>query len=97
MKLLLVMLLLFPGVALASGECCFVGPGDCFVIRSVSEMNTCEVTPNSVALESPCTESPECMLSEEPASQPPERISGLLRRDAMTKEPIVKADASLHP
>ena len=82
MKLLLVLLLLFPGVAMASDKCCFMGPGDCFVIGSASEMDICKKSPSTVALSSSCKESPECMLSEEPASQQPELKSGLLQRDA---------------
>jgi hypothetical protein len=82
MKLLLVLLLLFQGVAMASEKCCFVGPGDCFVISSASEMEICKKTPSTVALHSSCKESPECMLSEEPAPQPPEFKNGLLQGDA---------------
>jgi len=82
MKLLLILLLLFPGVAMASDECCFVGPGDCFVISSTAEMEICNKTPSTVALSSSCKESPECMLSEEPTPQPPELMSGLLQGDA---------------
>ena len=82
MKLLLVLLLLFPGAAMASEKCCFIGPGDCFVISSASEMEICKKTPSTVALHSSCKESPECMLSEEPAPQPPEHKSGLLQGDA---------------
>ncbi len=82
MKWLLVLLLLFPGVAMASDTCCFVGPGDCFAISSASEMETCKRTPSTVALHSTCKESPECMLSEEPVPQQPEFSSGLLQRDA---------------
>ncbi len=91
MKLLLVLLLLFPGVAMASDKCCFMGPGDCFVISSASEMETCKKTPSTVALSSSCKESPECMLSEEPASQQPERNSGLLQRDATVTDMYGKA------
>lgn len=82
MKWLLVLLLLFPGVAMASEKCCFMGPGDCFVISSASEMETCKKTPSTVALHSSCKESPECMLSEEPAPQSPELKNGLLQGDA---------------
>ena len=82
MKWLLVLLLLFPSVAMASDKCCFKGPGDCSVISSASEMETCKTTPSTVALSSTCKESPECMLSEEPVPQPPEFNSGLLQRDA---------------
>ena len=82
MKLLLVLLLLFPGVAMASEKCCFMGPGECFVISSVSEMETCKKTPSTVALHSSCKESPECMLSEEPVPQPPELKNGLLQGGA---------------
>ncbi len=91
MKLLLVLLLLFPGVAMASEKCCFVGPGDCFVISSASEMEICKKTPSTVALHASCNESPECMLSEEPASQPLEFSSGLLQRGATLTDIVVKA------
>ena len=79
MKLLLVLLLLFPGVAMASDTCCFKGPGDCFVVSSASEMEICKKTPSTVALSSSCKESPECMLSEEPVPQAPAFKSGLLQ------------------
>ena len=82
MKLLLVLLLLFPGVAMASDTCCFVGPGDCFAISSASEMEACKRTPSTVALHSTCKESPECMLSEEPTPQSAAFNGGLLQRDA---------------
>ena len=82
MKLLLVLLLLFPGVAMASDTCSFKGPGDCLVISSASEMEICEKTPSTVALSSSCKESPECMLSEEPGPQSAAFNSGLLQRDA---------------
>src|SRR5208283_644661 len=79
MKLLLVLLLLFPSVAMASDNCCFRGPGDCFVISSASEVETCKKTPSTVALSSSCKEAPECMLSEEPTPQAPAFNSGLLK------------------
>ncbi|MGA2228987.1 MAG: hypothetical protein ABSH41_31510 [Syntrophobacteraceae bacterium] len=82
MKLLLVLLLLFPSVAMASDKCCFKGPGDCSVISSASEMETCKTTPSTVALSSTCKESPECMLSEEPTPQSAAFNGGLLQRDA---------------
>jgi hypothetical protein len=82
MKLLLVLLLLFPRVAMASDECCFLGPGDCYVISSTTEMEMCQKTPDTVTLNSPCEESPECMLSEEPTPRPTEFMSGLLKEDA---------------
>ncbi len=71
MRLLLILLLLFPGVAMAADTCCFVAPGDCFVISSASDMETCRKTPSTLALHASCKESPECMLSKEPAPQPP--------------------------
>ena len=82
MKWLLVLLLLFPSVAMASDKCCFMGPGDCFVISSASEMQICKNTPSTIALSSSCKESPECMLSEEPLPQPPEFNSRFFQRDA---------------
>jgi len=74
MRLLLVLLLLFPSVAMATEQCCFKGPGDCFVISSAVEMRTCERTPSTIALNASCKESPECMLSEEPVRRPGELL-----------------------
>jgi len=82
MKLLLVLLLLFPSAAMASDKCCFIGPGDCFAISSASEMEICKKTPSTASLNSSCKESSECMLSEEPVPQPPEFNSGLSHGDA---------------
>ncbi len=81
-SLLVLLLLLFPSVAMASDKCCFMGPGECFVISSASEMETCRTTPSTLALNASCKESPECMLREGPASQQPELNSGLLQGDA---------------
>lgn len=91
MKLLLVLLLLFPAAAMAADKCCFIGPGDCFVIGSASEMEICKKTPSTVALHTSCKESPECMLSEEPTPQPPEHKSRLLQGDAALTDVSGKA------
>ncbi len=93
MKWLLVLLLLFPSVAMAADKCCFMGPGDCFVISSASDVDICKKTPSTIALHSSCKESPECMLSKEPAPQPPEFNSGLLQRNATFTEISVKANS----
>jgi hypothetical protein len=82
MKFLLVLILLFPSVAMASEKCCFKGPGDCSVISSASELETCKRSPHTLPLSASCKESPECMLSEEPVPQPPESKSEVLWRDA---------------
>ena len=92
MKSLLVLLLLFPALAMASDECCFVGPGDCFIIDSASKMETCKETPSTVVLNSSCQESPECMLSEEPIPKPVKSVSGVLQWDATFKCACEKAD-----
>ena len=81
MSLLLVLLLLFPGVAMASDNICSVGSNDCFVVSSASEMEIYKKTPSTVALNSSCNESSECMLSEEQAPQPAEFNSGPLLRN----------------
>ncbi len=81
MKLLLVLLLLFPSAAMASDKCCFIGPGDCFVIGSASEMEICKKTPSTEALNPSCKESSECVLSEEPVHQQPEFNDGLSHGD----------------
>jgi len=91
MRLLLVLFLLFPSVAMASDRCCFEGPGECFVISSASDMETCRRTPSTLALHSSCKESPECMLSKEPVPQPPESSSGLLHGDATVADVSGKA------
>ncbi len=83
MRLLLVLLLLFPSVAMASENCCFVGPGECFVISSASEKQTCQDTPSTIALHATCKESPECLLSEEPVAQPPENKGAPLQKNAI--------------
>jgi hypothetical protein len=82
MKLLLALLLLLPGVAMASDKCCFKDPGDCFAISSASEMEICKKTPSTVVLSSSCKESPECMLREVPDTQQPQFINGLLQGNA---------------
>lgn len=90
MKFLLVLILLFPSVAMASEKCCFKGPGDCSVISSASELETCKRSPHTLPLSASCKESPECMLSEEPVPQPPEIVSGILQGDATFPDPSGK-------
>jgi hypothetical protein len=86
MRLLLVLLLLFPGAAaMASDECSFKGPGDSFVISSTSEMEIYKKAPGAVAMNS-CKDSGECMLPKEPALQPVKSDGGLSQGDVMSAD-----------
>ena len=81
MNLLFLLLLLFPGVAMASDKC-LPDPGYCFAIGSAPEMEICKETPSTVALNSSSKESPDCKLPKQPAPQPPEFDSVPLQGDA---------------
>lgn len=67
---LLLLLLLFPAVSMASDECCFKGPGVCSEIKTDADREACNNLPATVVLDSSCKEAPECHISDEPPQRP---------------------------
>jgi hypothetical protein len=63
MKKLIILLLLFPALALAQDKCCVIGAGKCMPLKVSTDEETCEILKGNI-VNTPCNRLEQCNQNE---------------------------------